>query len=112
MSILNDLEVAFASPAFRQQAGEIIGNECLTLFQQGLADHDAFIRDTCEMLAEALRDKARGELEAEDINAMLIGMQAQLAIQMTNAQIAVRSRMQTIVERLLSLSLSVLVTAL
>jgi hypothetical protein len=112
MSILSDLDAAFASPAFRQQAGEIVGGECLTLFKQGLADNDAFIRETCTQLAEALRDRARGELEEADIHAMLVGMQEQLKIQMTNAQIAVRSRMQRIVERLLSLSLSVLITAL
>ncbi|KFC05353.1 putative inner membrane protein [Trabulsiella guamensis ATCC 49490] len=112
MSILNDLEAAFASPAFRQQAGEIVGGECLALFQQGLTDNDAFIRETCETLAEALRDRARGDLEEEDIRVMLVGMQEQLTIHMTNAQIAVRSRMQSIVERLLDLSLSVLVTAL
>ncbi|MFW0767381.1 hypothetical protein QMG90_20420 [Trabulsiella odontotermitis] len=112
MSILNDLETAFTHPAFRQQAGEIVGGECLALFKQGLEDNDTFIRDTCKLLAEALRDKARGDLEEEDIRVILDGMQQQLAIQMTNAQIAVRSRMQNIVERLLSLSLSVLITAL
>lgn len=112
MSILNDLETAFTHPAFRQRAGEIVGGECMALFKQGLADNDAFIRETCETLAEALRDKARGDLEEDDIRVLLDGMQQQVAIQMTNAQIAVRSRMQNIVEQLISLSLSVLITAL
>lgn len=112
MSILNDLETAFTHPAFRQRAGEIVGGECLALFKQGLEDNDAFIRETCQQLAEALRARARGELEEEDIRVVLEGLQGQLAIQMTNAQIAVRSRMQSIVEQLISLSLSVLITAL
>lgn len=112
MSIFSDLQAAFSAPAFRQQAEADIGNECLALLKEGFADNNAFIRETCAQLAEAFRDKARGELEAADMEVMLIGLQEQLNIEITNAQIALRTRLQNIIERLLDLSLSVLLKAL
>lgn len=112
MSVLHELESVFSSPSFRQRVGETLAGESLELFREGLKDNDAFIRESCRIMAQALRDKALGELDEEDVTVAIAGQKALLQIQLNNAEIATRTRMQNIVDKLITLSLATLIHAL
>nr|WP_318384228.1 hypothetical protein [uncultured Enterobacter sp.] len=112
MSVFDELEAAFSSPAFRQQVSETVRSQCLTLFRQGLHDTNEYIQSSCAQLVQVLRDKAQGELEEEDVMVYLNSQRALLQIQLNNAEIATRARMQAIVAQLLNITLTTLIRAL
>lgn len=86
--------------------------EFITLLHLATRDEDAGIRDAGTLIAQALREKARGWLTQEDLIMLLEGQRDIARLRANNAEIALRSRIQSIVIRLLDITLATLVAAL
>ena len=86
--------------------------EFFTLLDLATRDEDAGIRDAGTLIALALREKARGWLPQDDLIVLLEGQRDIARLRANNAEIALRSRIQSIVIRLLDLALATLIAAL
>lgn len=86
--------------------------EFVSLLKLALDDEDAGIRDAGELIAIALREKARGWLTQEDLIVLLEGQRDIARLRANNAEIALRNRIQSITVRLLDITLASLIAAL
>lgn len=105
MALLEDLNILLAKSDTQQQMKTPVAAEFMTLMSLALRDEDDGIRSTGSLVAEALREKARGWLAQEDIVILLEGQRDIARIRANNAQIALRNRIQSIVIRMIDLAL-------
>lgn len=92
----------------RRQTAE---NEFQRLLSQARQDDDPGIREASTFIARMLEEKARGWLDEEDIVILLEGQREMALLRANNAQIALRSRIQTTLIHLIDLALSTLLKA-
>jgi hypothetical protein len=69
MTLLNDMTQALNNTHIKAETR----TELISLFAQAQQDEDEGIRDASKLVALALREKARGWLEQEDIAILLQG---------------------------------------
>lgn len=82
-----------------------VRDEFVSLVHQSLLDEDDGIRDSGRLIAMAIREKANGWLEQEDMILLLEAQRDIAHIRANNAQIALNQRIQALVIRLIDITL-------
>lgn len=79
--------------------------ECISLFQLAMQDEDEGIRDISRLIAQALKEKANGWLDRQDLMLLLETQRDIAHLRANNAQIALNRRIQTRVIRIIDIIL-------
>lgn len=86
--------------------------EFITLLDTAMRDEDEGIREAGSLIALALREKERGWLTDDDLRVLLEGQRDIASLRANNAEITLRSRIQSVVIRLIDMTLASLIAAL
>lgn len=105
-SLINNVSQMLASPQFTKQTATIVAEEFVGLLKQALNDSDTFINTSAKIAAQALLDRAQGELDEEDMTTLLNKQKTIARIHANSCEIALRTRIQTITMRLIELALN------
>ncbi|KNC12986.1 membrane protein [Klebsiella sp. RIT-PI-d] len=86
--------------------------EFITLLDTAMYDEDEGIRKAGSLIVLALREKERGWLTDDDLRVLLEGQRDIARLRANNAEIPLRSRIQSVVIRLIDITLASLIAAL
>ncbi|MBC7785298.1 MAG: hypothetical protein H7144_15805 [Burkholderiales bacterium] len=89
-----------------------IKREFLDLFGQAKKDGVEFIKYSATQIQKALGYLAEGKLDTDDVSTLLKKLKKMAQIEANNATIAVLTRIQKIVYRIIDIALDVLVKAI
>ena len=101
MKLLTEVTRVLIAANVKQEVRE----EWVSLAEQAMQDDDKDIRDSSRLIAQALKEHASGWLDQQDITLLLEAQRDSARIRANNAQIALNQRIQTLVIRLIDITL-------
>lgn len=112
MDIIKDISHILSSSVFRNEAENMLRDEFVSLLKSAAEDTNEFIKDSANIMAQALVFKAQGHLDEKDLMTLLKKQRKIAQITANNAEMAVMIRIQKITYRLLDISIDFLVKVL